>query len=58
MELWFKYIHLLEADVEPYGKLPPFCLKEEFEMAAKRIKEASFGMKQAVFNHVSMRYRS
>ncbi|OQR68824.1 hypothetical protein BIW11_12652, partial [Tropilaelaps mercedesae] len=58
MELWLKYIHILEMDAEPYGKLPPFCLKEEFEMAAKRIKEESFSLKRAVFNHVSMRYRS
>ncbi|XP_022661984.1 uncharacterized protein LOC111250674 isoform X1 [Varroa destructor] len=58
MELWFKYIDVLEIDVEPYGKLPPFCLKEEFEMAARKIKEDSFGLKKAVFNHISMRYRS
>lgn len=55
MELWFKYIDVLELDSEPYGKLPPFCLQEELEMATKKLKEESFSLKKAVYHHVPMR---
>ncbi|XP_028967501.1 uncharacterized protein LOC100903420 [Galendromus occidentalis] len=58
MELWFKYIHVLELDCEPYGKLPPYCLHEEYEMAIKRIEEESFSLKTATYNHIPMRAKT